>query len=205
MPTDALRRPVLARVIAASVRVLGRLVRLRKDSGAVALPRQGPAVLVGWHGEQLGLLWGWRGSGMLVLVSRSRDGDLAAAALGRLGVGSLRGSSSSGGAAALRAAVRHLRSGGRVAVLVDGPRGPRHSVAPGAAAMAALGGAPVVCTRAITEHGVRLRSWDRFEIPLPGTRVELRAEALPPCDRGGEAALSERIEATLRALGQTDR
>jgi len=205
MMTPAPRSSVLVRALAAAVRTLQALVRTRKDPAAAALPRPGPAVLVGWHGEQLGLLWGWRASGMRVLVSRSRDGDLAAATLGRLGVESIRGSSSAGGAAALRAAVRHLRAGGRVAVLVDGPRGPRHSVAPGAAAMAVLGGAPVVCTRAIASRAVRLRSWDRFEIPLPGSRVDLRAEALATCDRGGEAALLERIDATLRALGQVDR
>jgi lysophospholipid acyltransferase (LPLAT)-like uncharacterized protein len=195
-------RPLLSAAVALGVRALGGLVRLRRGPGAATLPGPGPAVLVGWHGEQLGLLWGWRHTGMRVVVSRSRDGDLATAALARLGVGAIRGSSSRGGAAALREAVRHLRAGGRVAVLVDGPRGPRHQVAPGAAAMAALGGAPLVCTRAIAPAALRLRSWDRFEIPAPLSRVELRAAALPEPARDEVEAATARIGALLQALGE---
>jgi Amino-transferase class IV/Domain of unknown function (DUF374) len=65
---------------------------------------------------------------MAALVSRSRDGELVAAALARLGIACARGSSSRGGAAGLRAIVRLLRRGLDAAFAVDGPRGPARVV-----------------------------------------------------------------------------
>lgn len=193
-------RPLLAAGVAAGARCLGALVRMERHEGA-ALPPAGAAVLAGWHGEQLALLLAFRHTGMRVMVSRSRDGQLATEALARLGVGAIRGSSSSGGAAALREGVRHLRNGGRVALLVDGPRGPRHEAAPGAATLAALAEAPIICMRAVPVRAVRLRSWDRFEIPLPLTRIRVRAAALAPPERGAIASTTDEIRRTLEALG----
>jgi lysophospholipid acyltransferase (LPLAT)-like uncharacterized protein len=193
-------RPLLAAGVAAGARCLGALVRLERAGGA-DLPHDGPAVLAGWHGEQLSLLLAYRHTGMRVMVSRSRDGQLATSALARLGVGAIRGSSSAGGAAALRDGIRHLRAGGRVAVLVDGPRGPRHEAAQGAAALAAMAGVPIVCMRAVPARALRLRSWDRFEIPLPLTRVRIRAAALPAPERAEIASATEDIRRTLDGLG----
>lgn len=197
-------RPLLAAGIAAGVRSLGALVRLERSEGA-GLPADGPAVLAGWHGEQVALLLAYRNTGMRVLVSRSRDGQLATSALARLGVGAIRGSSSTGGAAALREGIRHLQAGGRVAVLVDGPRGPRHQPAQGAATLAAMTGVPIVCMRAFTRRALRLRSWDRFEVPLPFARVQVRARALPAPGRSSIPAATDDIRRTLTALGESQR
>lgn len=204
MLPDHPRRPVLAAGAALGVRCLAAVVRLDRE-GVAGLPAPGPAVLAGWHGEQLALLWAFRDTGMHVIVSRSRDGQLATDALARLGVGAIRGSTSGGGASALRAGVRHLRAGGRVAVLVDGPRGPRHEPAPGAAALAALAGVPIVCTRALSARCLRLRSWDRFEIPAPFGRIRIRAACLPAPERSGVAAATQAIRRTLDELGGDQR
>lgn len=204
MSLAARPRPLLVHAVAAGVRMLRATIRITRPVGD-GLPLPGPAVLAGWHGEQLPLLWAFRQSGMRVIVSRSEDGDLAAAALGRLGVETVRGSSSSGGAAALRAGIRHLRSGGRVAVLVDGPRGPRHGVAPGVAALAALGRAPIVCVRAIPRRAWRLPSWDRFEVPVPFTTVAVRAVALDAPGRDGIEAAVGQVARILRELGDPAR
>lgn len=140
-----------------------------------------------WHGQQFALLrWaGWLRWGippyprqrMVALVSRSRDGELVAAALARLGIESARGSSSRGGAAGLKVIVRRLRAGLDAAFAVDGPRGPArvvrsHDGGVGAAQAARLGGGVVVpMAAACARCHVFARAWDGFELPLPFSRV----------------------------------
>ena len=97
-----------------------------------------PWVLCFWHGEQLPLLLWKRRRSTVALVSHSLDGELQAHALPAFGLRIERGSTSKGGAAGLAAIVRRLRKGEDAAFAVDGPRGPRFSVAPGARAAAHL-------------------------------------------------------------------
>jgi lysophospholipid acyltransferase (LPLAT)-like uncharacterized protein len=140
---------------------------------ALALARPRPFVLAFWHGQQFALLRWAASQRMAALVSRSRDGELVAAALARLGVESARGSSSRGGAAGLKAIVRRLRGGRDAALAVDGPRGPAGVVASEGAAQAArlAGGVVVPMAAACVRYHVFTRAWDRFELPLPFTRV----------------------------------
>jgi lysophospholipid acyltransferase (LPLAT)-like uncharacterized protein len=140
---------------------------------ALAAKRSGPFSLAFWHGQQFALLrWASR-KPIVALVSRSRDGELVAAALRRLGVESARGSSSRGGAAGLKAIVRCLRAGLDAAFAVDGPRGPAGTVRSAGAAQAArlAGGMVVPMAAACSRCHVFARAWDRFELPLPFSRV----------------------------------
>jgi lysophospholipid acyltransferase (LPLAT)-like uncharacterized protein len=63
------------------------------------------------------------------------------------------------------------RAGRDLAVTPDGPRGPRGSVAPGAARVAAATGIPIVPVGVSASRAWRARSWDRFLVPKPGARV----------------------------------
>lgn len=163
---------------------------------SLAAARHRPFALAFWHGQQFALLRWARFQRMAALVSRSRDGELVAAALAQLGITSARGSSSRGGAAGLKAIVRRLRDGLDAAFAVDGPRGPARVVRSeagnvGAAVSARLSGGVVVpMAAACARCHVFAKAWDRFELPLPFTRV---AVALgPPI---------EPAEATPAALG----
>lgn len=120
-----------------------------------------------WHGSSVLLLPGHRDEPLSVLVSKSRDGDRAAALLRALGVQSLRGSSSEGSTAALRSLCRASQDGRRVTLTVDGPRGPAGSVAPGIVSLARLEGLWIVPVGAACRDGLQLRSWDQCTIPLP--------------------------------------
>ena len=162
-----------------------------------------PWVYAFWHGQQFALLRWARPRRTLAMVSLSRDGALQACALPRLGMDIVRGSTSRGGARALRAMVRGMRDAGAdAAFAVDGPRGPLGSVAPGAVAVArAMGGVVVPVASAAAARWVLARAWDRYELPKPFTRVavvvgppldpmaapepraiELRSEAVPARD-----------------------
>ncbi len=107
----------------------------------------------------------------VVLVSRSRDGEIGALAARWLGFGVARGSSSSGAAAGALGLARALRAGDKAALAVDGPRGPRHQAAAPAGRLAAMGGAELVPVGVAVSRSWRLASWDRMTIPGPFATV----------------------------------
>lgn len=126
-----------------------------------------------WHGHLLPLLWRHRHQGIALLISRHRDGERLAQVAGALGYHVVRGSSTRGGVAALRRIVRLLRQGQPVALAADGPRGPRESAKPGAAAASRLAGVPIIPVAAGACPALRLRSWDGFMVPPPGATVRI--------------------------------
>ena len=137
-----------------------------------------PWSLAFWHGQQFALLRWRRRRATVALVSLSRDGEIQAAALPRVGMAIERGSSSRGGVSGLKAIVRRLRREGLdAAFAVDGPKGPRGVVrslsgSVGAALAARLAGGVVVpMASACSRAHVLARTWDRFELPLPFSRV----------------------------------
>jgi lysophospholipid acyltransferase (LPLAT)-like uncharacterized protein len=134
-----------------------------------------PWVLAFWHGTQWPLLAWRRRRRTVVLVSLSRDGTMQASALAVQGLRVVRGSSSRGGARGLAAVVRVIkRDGADAAFAVDGPRGPRGVVKGGAIVAARAAGAVIVPMAGAIRWGVVLgRTWDRFAIAWPFTRVDV--------------------------------
>lgn len=139
-----------------------------------------PLIYVVWHGRVLLMPWisvGLRqrhgARRVTVLASRSRDGALAGAYVHRFGLAVVRGSSSRGGAAGLRALAGALSSGEDVALVPDGPRGPRCRLQPGAVALAALTGAPIVPLAYGARPAHRLSTWDEMLVPVPFGRCAL--------------------------------
>jgi len=124
-----------------------------------------------WHGRLLMAPTGWQKRGPLsVIISKHNDGELIARTVRHFGVNSIRGSTSRGGATALREMLKTLKNGGNVAITPDGPRGPRMNVQAGIILLARLSGAPIVpVTYAVSRRKV-VHSWDRFVIPLPFCR-----------------------------------
>jgi lysophospholipid acyltransferase (LPLAT)-like uncharacterized protein len=193
---------LLPAVITAAYRLLAATWRVERRGEpllAEALA-EGPVIFCFWHGEQLPLIQAHAHQGIHGVVSRSRDGALLARVLARLGYGLIRGSSSRGGAVALLGAVRGLRQGRSIAVAVDGPRGPRHVVKPGALQLSALGRRPILFAVSHCPTAKALGSWDRFVVPAPFSRVFIAYGRMePPEDvEAGRAGLAEAME----ALGQ---
>jgi lysophospholipid acyltransferase (LPLAT)-like uncharacterized protein len=137
------------------------------------LPATG--ILVLWHADMLPCLRAFAGRSMRVLISSSRDGDLGTKAATRLGYRVIRGSSSRGGAEALRTIKQELDAGGGwVALVADGPRGPRGVSKPGAVWLSAACGVPVVAAHASAPRGFTLGGWARVRVPLPFSHVTVR-------------------------------
>jgi hypothetical protein len=160
-----------------------------------------PWVLVFWHGEQFPLL-GWRRRRpTAVLVSWSKDGDIQARILSALGLTVERGSSSRGGVVGLLSLSRRVALGHDAAFAVDGPRGPRFSVAPGARAAAARAGAVLVPMGSACARGHTFaRAWDRYRLPWPFSRV---AVALGPPLEPEEATEALIARAVMDASSQS--
>lgn len=128
-----------------------------------------------------------------VLISASRDGNYVTAFIRHFGLDVVRGSTSRGGMQALRQLKRELASGQSLAITLDGPRGPRYSVQPGALALAQLSGCPVVPITINAPTRWELRSWDRMQIPKPFAKVEFRVG--PAVDMAGVNVLKNRRDA----------
>lgn len=103
----------------------------------------------------------------VVLTSASKDGAVLAAAMGEFGIGSVRGSSSRRAVAGLIGLRQAMRAGSDTCITPDGPKGPRHICQPGIIKLAQTTGAPIIPIRARFGSLRRLRTWDRFIIPLP--------------------------------------
>jgi lysophospholipid acyltransferase (LPLAT)-like uncharacterized protein len=164
-------------IAAALVHLLGASLRIRvagDDRLAPFWSGGRPVIYALWHGRILLAPWlnarlrRSRGARTVaVLASRSHDGELLAAFARRFGLAVVRGSSSRGGAAALRGLVAAVAEGHDVAVAPDGPRGPRGRVQRGVVTLAALSGAPIVPMAVACRPARRLRSWDEFLVPWP--------------------------------------
>lgn len=143
-----------------------------------------PTLLVCWHNSLFGALALYRQfrypRPTHGLVSASKDGAWLAALLELLGMRPVRGSSSRGGREALNELTAKLRSGDDVAITPDGPRGPIYDFKPGAAILIRRSGAQVLLAGFEFGAAWRLKSWDRFVIPLPFSRVRLSTRLLSP-------------------------
>jgi lysophospholipid acyltransferase (LPLAT)-like uncharacterized protein len=107
------------------------------------------------------------GRRMHALVSKHRDGRMIGRVLSHFGIKIIHGSTSKGGAAALRALVQDFRAGHNLAITPDGPRGPERHASEGVAQLAMLTRAPIICVGYSATRHRRLRSWDKFMVALP--------------------------------------
>jgi len=172
-------------------------VRACLDSGR-------PAMLALWH-EELFALTGYGSLAMsgraATVVSDSRDGELIAQVLERIGYATARGSSTRGGLKALGQLRKHMNDGCVGVLTVDGPRGPRHQVKDGAVYLAQKSGALLFPVRSRpSSRYVFERSWDHFQLPLPFCACEVRIGA-PLTFAPGKMSAEELAQGSLR-LGQ---
>ncbi len=165
-----------------AIRVMGWTLRYKVD-GLKKLsekyPEQ-PVILALWHNRILAMPYITpkllKNREICVLTSASKDGAILETAVRLFGVTAVRGSSSRRGAAALVALRRKLSSGATVAITPDGPKGPRYEVKPGVVKLAQASGAPIVVMSVNFSSCWRLKSWDRFCVPKPFSKVMVKLE-----------------------------
>ena len=129
-------------------------------------------ILALWHGRILAATPYFQRRGIVAMASENFDGEWIARLLGKFGYGAARGSTSRGGAAALRQLVREVKANG-VAFTVDGPRGPAEVAQPGAIWLAKASGQPLLPFHSEAASSWTMNSWDRTQVPKPFTTVAM--------------------------------
>lgn len=107
------------------------------------------------------------------LISASGDGDLIAALVERFGYGTVRGSSSRKGASALLRLAEVFAGGTHLVITPDGPRGPVYQLGQGVIFLAQKCDTPVVPANLEYSSCWRFKSWDRFILPRPFSKVRV--------------------------------
>jgi lysophospholipid acyltransferase (LPLAT)-like uncharacterized protein len=167
---------VVPRVVWALLRMVGATWRFETiaEEGATALPYgegAGREIYCFWHQCVLPCAVYFRRTRATILISQSFDGELITRTLGLLGFRAVRGSSSRSGREGLLG-LKDVIDGGEPAIFTaDGPRGPIYQTKMGPIKLAHMTGAPIGAFHLQPEHAWTLRSWDRFMVPWPFTRI----------------------------------
>src|ERR1043165_7863182 len=168
---------LLLRAIAGTVRC-----RLEDEAGLFNRPHDGAMIFCFWHNRLAMCMEGYsrfgrsmgKSRGIAALVSASRDGGFLSRVLELFKVQPVRGSSSRRGPQALREMVSWGERGYDLAITPDGPRGPIYQVADGVTSLAQLTGLPIVPVAFDLNWKIRIRSWDRFQVPVPFARCTVK-------------------------------
>jgi lysophospholipid acyltransferase (LPLAT)-like uncharacterized protein len=205
-----------AAIIYFSIRSLAATIRFRLDdpSGFFNGAPQGKIIFAIWHNRLALSAVLYRKyvlkfapeRRMAGMVSASRDGGLLAQLLELFGIEPVRGSSSRRGPQALREMVSFGERGYDLAITPDGPRGPRYIVHEGVISAAQLTGLPIVPASYHLNWKIRLKSWDRFQIPLPFARCEIVVGKILRVPRdlsdAERESLRQQLEAEMRAISK---
>jgi len=201
--SDERKQERLGRLAAIIIRLIGGTLRIRvvDRAGLLKPDLKQPFIWTFWHNRMfmLPLLRDRfvRHRSGSVLTSASKDGAILAAVMESFGIRSVRGSSSRRAVAALLELTSVLEAGEDVAVTPDGPRGPCYTLGPGVVYLARKTGAAILPIHVEYSRALRLKSWDRFQIPLPFTKVRVTCDepvfVAPNADVEAERARIEKI------------
>jgi len=124
-----------------------------------------PAIGAFWHGRLLMMPIIYKGKKLSFLVSPHRDGQIVGKALKRFGFHAILGSSNRKGFSGFKQMVK--AHGSDIAIVPDGPRGPRYQVQIGVIELAKLTGRAVLPLTFSASKRKILNTWDQFLLPYP--------------------------------------
>jgi lysophospholipid acyltransferase (LPLAT)-like uncharacterized protein len=124
---------------------------------------------------------------LVVMASPSRDGELIGEVARGLGITVCFGSRRKGGVQALKQLADYCRQGYSCALIADGSRGPVRVAQKGPLYLARETQAPLVSLAVASRRKITFNTWDRFELPLPFSRMAVLVGDplyIGPQDRG---------------------
>ena len=195
--TQRLVLAVVPRLVGALLWIVSRTWRFEEIAEASVTPLvgglgAGAEIFCFWHQCVLPCTVYFRRTGATILISRSFDGELITRILELFGFHAVRGSSSRGAREGLLGLKQVIDSGTPAIFTADGPRGPIYQTKMGPIKLAQITGARIGAFHLQPERAWVMKSWDRFLIPKPFTRIavswarwtyvpaELPAEAFEP-------------------------
>ena len=212
--TQRLVLAVVPRLVGALLWIVSRTWRFEEIAEEGVTPLigglgAGAEIFCFWHQCVLPCTVYFRRTGATILISRSFDGELITRILELFGFHAVRGSSSRGAREGLLGLKQVIDSGTPAIFTADGPRGPIYQTKMGPIKLAQITGARIGAFHLQPERAWVMKSWDRFLIPKPFTRIavswarwtyvptELPAEAFEPKREELNAAIER---ARLNAL-----
>jgi lysophospholipid acyltransferase (LPLAT)-like uncharacterized protein len=167
---------VVPRLIWALLSLVGRTWRFETVAEEGARPLRfgegaGAEIFCFWHQCVLPCTFYFRRTGASIIVSQSFDGELIARTLELFGFRTARGSSSRGAREGLDGLKAAIESGGPAVFTADGPRGPIYQTKTGPIRLAQMTGARIGAFHLQPQRAWTMRSWDRFLVPMPFTRI----------------------------------
>lgn len=169
-----------------------------------ALADRQPVILAHWHGDELAFIHLVARYRIATITSTSKDGELMNKVLCWLGAKTARGSSTRGGANALRGVISLCRQGGHnISFAVDGPKGPIYKVKPGVFEFSRLMQAPIYSASVgVSRPHVFNRAWNKAVLPGFFSRVHVSIKpVMPALTREQDPRcpeLAARLEAALK-------
>ena len=182
-----------------AIKLIGRTVKFEIDgweNWEVASRDGKIPIYTFWHDRVFLSTYFWQRRAIVVMTSRSFDGEYIARFIQRFGYGAARGSSSRGATGAVVEMVRLMRAGCPTAFTIDGPRGPRHVAKMGAVLLAKKTGHPILPFTITAKKFWEVNSWDRSQVPKPFThaRVGIAPPIFVPPDAGDSELEAKRDE-----------
>lgn len=201
-------RNVLSFIIAMYLMLLRLTCRVVVHEGH--LP-QTPHIMACWHGRLLlaaplwlknrpRAFWFFKKARVTMLSSHHKDGVMIANGCKLLGFKVVFGSSSRGGANALRGLKKAAAAGSYLFLTPDGPKGPRHVAKSGVVDAARLTGLPIQPFSA-SANGKTLKSWDAFLFIRPFSTLHVVfGDPIPAPTKETSAQTLEDLTQTLITL-----
>lgn len=130
-----------------------------------------------WHAHQCGVFSCNENRKTVIMVSSSKDGEIISRAANAVGVETVRGSKTRGGAKASLELIKKMQQQDmNGALTIDGPRGPKRIVKKGIIEIARMAKVPIVPAIWWSRQKtfVKFNSWDEFRFPLIGTKLVMK-------------------------------
>lgn len=139
----------------------------------INFPKTKPAIFALWHAHQCMLYANEDRGNLNVMISKSNDGDIIAAATEFMGIKTVRGSNHRRGTGATLELLEKLEQGESAAITIDGPRGPKGVVKDGIINIAKISQVPIIPMTWYSPSPwlIKFKTWDEFNYPLFSPRM----------------------------------
>ena len=150
-----------------------------------------PVIGAFWHGRLLMMPVVYKGKDLSFLVSPHRDGQVVGKALERFGFHAILGSTTRKGFSGFKQMAK--AHGTDIAIVPDGPRGPRRRVQIGVIELAKLTGRAVIPLSFSASKRKIFKTWDQFLLPYPFSKgVFMWGEPIEVDPQGDRSHLEEK-------------
>ena len=171
--SHAERKLLFAKIACFLAENLFRLEKLFYFCKCINFPEE-KCIFAIWHAHQCGVHACNLKRKTCAMVSSSLDGEIISRAANAVGITTVRGSATRGGAAASLEMIKKIKDEDYCGVItIDGPRGPNRVVKKGIIELSKLAGVPIVPAVYWSPQKLFLKfnSWDKFRFPLIGTKL----------------------------------